>query len=384
MNIQRESKITNKKTSGLILTLVAILPFLFHFIGINSLLTSETNIIVTSILLTLCWIICYYNAVSWMDILFLIVNLGVLIINVIINGSLGCVLTSFNIILFLMILRRTTFSLRQVQMLRGAVILLFAVLFLSFEYNWGYGALRVYNGGNWINPNTFGLMWLALFFYLITYIDATNNSKIAKTFLYTIVTIVSMTFIILSGCRSVFFAVLFFVVLIMIKKINYKRTAIFLLLVGLIFPVVYTMLSEVWPDATFMGKNLFSGREFVWKNTWEYIKLSPVIGTGTRNILNIVDDISLSSAHNTYLAFWRMTGVFSLISVIVYVVKHMKDKKISPNNIVSHKAFLACMVVFVFETVLNDNNYNFLFMLLLMTVENAGNPAIAKEKRYDT
>jgi hypothetical protein len=44
--------------------------------------------------------------------------------------------------------------------------------------------------------------------------------------------------------------------------------------------------------------------------------------------------------------------------------RHVDD--MTPHNVLSKKAFLACMVVSLVETLLNDANYNFLFMMLLM------------------
>lgn len=127
---------------------------------------------------------------------------------------------------------------------------------------------------------------------------------------------------------------------------------------------MYTILGNF----DFFGKSLFTGRQDVWNEVWQTIKHSPIIGTGTKYLIEWSGNVT-DSAHNTYWGFWKTVGVIPFISFVLFMFAGKNVKFNNSKNDIAKKAFLACMIICVVETLLNDSNYNFLFLLLLLIGE---------------
>lgn len=352
-------KIRKQEITGVLVLFTLVLPFIMSFVGMHELLSSHISIIFVAVLLTLCWVFNFSETTSKTEFLFLIVNAIFLLLNVLFNESYGIVLNFYSYIISFLIFENLTFSVRQMKVIRISVSVCIAVLLFSFEITEAYDFLFITYRGNAVNTNTYGILWLALCYNLILLIDLYSESK-WKILCFLVVIGWSGKFIWESKCRTAIMALAFFCMLFIVKKWNCKKILLMLVLIGLVFPSIYILMYEFLGDVEILGKSLFSGRQIVWLSTWEYIRNTPILGSGTANMINMGNGAFTDSAHNVYLGIWKTLGIVPLITFIIYLFK-IKDY-----TTIGEKAFLSCLLICVFETLLSDPNYNLIFVSLLM------------------
>ena len=358
-----------QRLTFLLMLCVLICPFVFRYVGESELLTSVWGMLLTFIFLMLCTVINFNLVIRRKDWLIFIVTIVLLLISFFINRSQGVVIIFLNLCMFLVVLNNVSFSLKQVQIMRVSAILLLCLLISDFRFFWKYGMLWIYDGYDRVNSNTYGILLLVLYFNVVSLIDLSIKNRILKKILFIVSTLVAIYYISQSDCRSALLSILFLVIIVFIEKLNYKKVLFVLVLAGFLVPIIYISLYETLGNIQFLGKSFYSGREAVWLNTWELIKNAPILGSGTNEKIFIGIGILTESAHNIYLAFWKTLGIVPMIMFLWCLLNGKNIHSITPRNLWSKKTFLACMVVSLVETLLNDPNYNFLFMLLLMNVD---------------
>ena len=358
-----------QRLTFLLMLCVLICPFVFRYVGESELLTSVWGMLLTFIFLMLCTVINFNLVIRQKDWLIFIVTIVLLLISFFINRSQGVVIIFLNLCMFLVVLNNVSFSLKQVQIMRVSAILLLCLLISDFRFFWKYGMLWIYDGYDRVNSNTYGILLLVLYFNVVSLIDLSIKNRILKKILFIVSTLVAIYYISQSDCRSALLSILFLVIIVFIEKLNYKKVLFVLVLAGFLVPIIYISLYETLGNIQFLGKSFYSGREAVWLNTWELIKNAPILGSGTNEKIFIGIGILTESAHNIYLAFWKTLGIVPMIMFLWCLLNGKNIHSITPRNLWSKKTFLACMVVSLVETLLNDPNYNFLFMLLLMNVD---------------
>lgn len=344
-------------------------PFVLRLIGTQDFLSSTASIIIISICWTICWALNFKETTKIAELIIFIINCLFLILSMLRNGSLGVVITYYNIMVGLMVLNNISFSSRQIKTIRFFEVFLLTSLLLSFSYTWQYGSIWVYDGDNHINSNTYGILLLLLYLNIMCLIDSFTLKVRKKIILLVVLTIVAIYYIGQSGCRSAIIAVLTFFVLNIYKQYKYKKFLLFFVIMGLTLPVIYISMYEILGNVEFLGKNLFSGRQMLWRNTWNAIKEALFLGSGTTEKIQIGNGLATDSTHNVYLAFWKTIGIVPLISFIWLLFRGKNTNWALYNNSVNRKAFLSCMIICMVETLLNDNNYNYLVMLFLMEAE---------------
>jgi hypothetical protein len=298
-----------------------------------------------------------------------IVTILLLFASLLKNGSLGVVITFLNMCMFLVLLNNISFSLRQVQIIRVVTIVLLVYLISGFKLRWKYGILWVYDGFDNINLNTYGILLLVLYFNVVSLIGLIVKKRLVRDIAFVVSTVAALYYIWQSECRSAIISMVFLVGIMFIDRVNYKKVLFLLVLAGAIVPILYISSYEVLGNIQFLGKSLYTGREVVWLHTWEIIKNAPILGSGTSESLVISIGEITDSAHNIYLAFWKTIGLAPTLLFVWCLLNGRHVDDMTPHNVLSKKAFLACMVVSLVETLLNDANYNFLFMMLLMEVD---------------
>lgn len=365
-----EAKRIRQRFSYLFVICILLCPFLLRLAGEGKLLTSTIGIIGTFGFLIACSAI-NFKAINKRDWTVLLLALLFLFVSAIKNRSYGVVVTFLNISLFLLVLNNISFSIRQVQFIRALTIGLLYLLMSSFKFRWKYGSMWVYDGYENINLNSYGLLLMMLYFNLVCFADLIFKKRVIKNIIFVVLTIWALYDIRVTACRSAIVAVIFFCVLLFIDKANYKKILIVLVLAGLLVPVFYVSMYEILGDIKFLGKSLYTGREVVWLNTWEAIKGSIILGAGTNMGILSIDGELTDSAHNIYLGFWKTIGFVPMLTFVWFLLRGRNTDVVTPRNSVAKKAFLSCMVVCMVETLLNDNNFNFLVMLLLVNLENS-------------
>lgn len=352
-----------------LLICVLIAPFVLREMGEGVLLSSSTGIMLIAIFLFLATALNFTTAIKRRDWIIFIIAMAFLFLSLFKNGSFGVVITYLNMCMFLILLNNISFTLRQVQIVRVLTIVLMVSLISTFKFKWKYGTLFVYDGFDNINLNTYGILLLVLYFNVVSLIGLFIKKELTRDIAFAIATLVALYYIWQSECRSAIISVLFMVGIMFIKRVNYRKILFLLVLAGVIVPIVYISSYEILGDFQFLGKSLYTGREVVWLHTWEIIKNAPILGTGTSESLVISIGEITDSAHNIYLAFWRTIGLAPTLLFVWCLLNGRHIDDMTPHNVLSKKAFLACMVVSLVETLLNDANYNFLFMMLLMEVD---------------
>lgn len=348
---------------------VLICPFVLRYMGEGVLLSSSIGIALICIFLLLSTAINFNIVVKRRDWIIFIITIVLLFISLLKNRSFGVVITYLNMCMFLILLNNVSFTLRQVQFMRILTIGLLYFLISGFKFRWKYGVLWVYDGYDNINLNTYGILLLVLYFNVVSLIGLFVKKRWIRDAAFVIATVVALYYIWQTECRSALISVFFLVVIIFIERVNYKKILFLLVLAGAIVPILYISSYEILGNFQFLGKSLYTGREVVWLHTWEIIKNSPILGSGTSESLVISIGEITDSAHNIYLAFWKTIGIAPTLLFVWCLLNGRHVDDMTPHNILSKKAFLACMVVSLVETLLNDANYNFLFMMLLMEVD---------------
>lgn len=173
--------------------------------------------------------------------------------------------------------------------------------------------------GFFLNPNILGVfIFLTLYFHIIAYYFVVKKYKL----FWLGIIFIDISLIIVSSTRSVWLSLITGIMLLFIFQLNqrYKRIVhnslfMFISLSSLSFPFIYISFykSEFgWQFNNFIisltGKSLFSGREKLWIELFEYIKFQPLLGYGPSTIPADLINTTLSS-HNTYIQILLQTGI---------------------------------------------------------------------------
>lgn len=176
-----------------------------------------------------------------------------------------------------------------------------------------------------INPNTIAIIIVVTCLFLGLYIDGKSKSRIRKILVYLI------SFAALYQTRSrtslVAFLAILMVELILKKKIEKsKKLALLLVAIiivaGIIFPFIYVglyMNGIVTYDTQFLGKRLFTGRQDIWINLWNYLQNNHgafIWGVGYNTELYSRGTFNL---HNAYLMIFAQYGLPTLLVYLAYI-----------------------------------------------------------------
>lgn len=348
---------------------ILLCPFVLRYLGEGILLSSSMGIALIFVFLVLCTVINFKAVIERYELGIFIAAIILLFMSLLKNRSFGVVITLLNMCMFLILLNNLSFSLRQVQIIRVVTIALLGYVLSSFKLRWKYGILWVYDGFDNVNLNTYGILLLVLYFNVVSLIGLIVKKRWIRDVAFVVSTVIALYFIWQTECRSAIISIVFLVGIMFINRVNYKKVLFLLVIAGAIVPIMYILLNEVLGNIQFLGKSLYTGREVVWLHTWEIIKNAPILGSGTSESLVISIGEITDSAHNIYLAFWKTLGLAPTLLFVWCLLHGRHINEMTPHNEFSKKAFLACMVVSLVETLLNDANYNFLFMMLLMNVD---------------
>lgn len=212
----------------------------------------------------------------------------------------------------------------NILMLAGWIVALLA----TFTYNEQFFAnLEAGIGPEGINPNTMAIIIVFTSLFVQLYIDSTSKSKLIKAAIYIV------SFLALYRTRSRTSLIAFALVLLMDfvakKKILKNKklgmiVPIFIIVAGVIFPFVYTMLFTrgiVSYHTLFLGKRIFTGRQYIWLNLWEYLqqhKNALLWGVGYNTDLYSRGTFNL---HNAYLSIFAQYGITLFIFYIWYIIR---------------------------------------------------------------
>ena len=175
-----------------------------------------------------------------------------------------------------------------------------------------------------------------------------NKYKILSFFSF----IAGYLILLLTGTTGPFisFIITFIIMIIYLsikKKINYKKMIISIIIIVSMYSLDFMNGKNISNDLVSHTKYIFNssdkmntnrlgnGRIGLWIKTWDLIKEKPLIGYGPDNLGLVYkrdpnEKYNLDKAHNIYLHIWVSSGVFALISYLMFVlftvIKGLKNK----------------------------------------------------------
>lgn len=171
----------------------------------------------------------------------------------------------------------------------------------------------------YVNANSTGMLILYLFWF-----STIENQKIGlhrSEFFWAMIAAVGIWN---TGARTALlvFGSTLFIQTVFESKLRRNRKLLLIVLlgtlaVGIAVPFLYVMLfqANVANSAVFLGKNVFTGRELIWINVFNYYLRNPIaylIGTGYNDTFYIKGSFNL---HNAYL---MLAAQYGLIITIWY------------------------------------------------------------------
>lgn len=221
-----------------------------------------------------------------------------------------------------------------------------------------------------INANTVGGYAYFLAFFSLLYLI--GYSKNFSKFRFLLIVSLMSAIIFFSETRSIFLAVAFSLITFLIWKVITRYKILFhlyfLLIIAfnffatVLYPKLY-MLDNFHKynllSYQYTGKSLLSGRNVIWENLVELIKLKPYFGYGSG--VNPRDFIESDlSAHNMYLHITLQVGVIGLSLLIIFLFfiwKSFWKNKQDPKVILAACFFIGVLIYQLFEVTLTQNNF---------------------------
>lgn len=200
--------------------------------------------------------------------------------------------------------------------------------------------------GLFSNENALGIS-AGIAFILSIYVIFQTKSKVFKNVLI-INCLLQIATVVISGGRSAYLVILALVFTFIF--IYFKNTFIRIALV--IIPII-TGGSWLYfnPDKIY---NIMHGREVLWNTAWILIKKSPFIGTGTANMIPMMDEfktdylrgIEGGGLHNIYIQLTTVNGIFAGLVIITFIASIFlflttKVEKLNENNKVKFTILLS-------------------------------------------
>ncbi len=214
-----------------------------------------------------------------------------------------------------------------------------------------------------INPNT--TAEVLIFLYLFACLERRGHIR-CRMFLRTAITVMALVF-----CQSRVGILSFFIVLVCVflfrnNICNSKKIMTGMLtgiiVVGVTLPILYVLLFSFadLQSVTFFGKYLFTGRQWIWMNFFEYLGHNPqawIFGSGTLTSFYVVDGNGYFNMHNAYLALFATFGLAATVTyiwlIISVILRAYKGRKISQEKFYTAMVMIVSLVNGIAETTLS-------------------------------
>ena len=221
--------------------------------------------------------------------------------------------------------------------------------------------------GNVINPNTVAIILIYMTIILSFLI---SKSKLKNNKVLIVILCCFTLFCILNcHCRNALTALLLFLIIILIPKMEKyvsKHIGFILFLIvfiGLIIPFIYSQgsLNEINILSNLTEKSIYSGREIIWKNmilALSQNRIGYLIGLGSHHVTSLGIIVNY---HTWYLGIIYMYGVPIFLVYFYYLIRRIKSLK---HDILK----IGCVAIFftgIFETSAIWIYIQFLLFLLL-------------------
>lgn len=213
-----------------------------------------------------------------------------------------------------------------------------------------------------INPNTIAIIIVTTCIFFCIYIDSKRKSKLLKIVVYAI----SLIGLYRTRSRTSLVAFLSILLLeyVLMKKVKESRKlaiaiTIFVIVVAIIFPFIYVGLftsGTVDYSTLFFGKRVFTGRQYIWLNLWNYLQNNHdafLWGVGFNTELYSGGSFNL---HNAFLMIFAQYGILVFVVYIAFLIRSISkmygaDGKISDIQFKCYQILIYALIVGFGETV---------------------------------
>lgn len=219
------------------------------------------------------------------------------------------------------------------------------------------------------------------------------NKKDTRNFKLLII-IISITMILVKSSTGLigWLGVLFYVIFIKNRKFDkyIKLSNLFVLFIITFLSVVIFNVQEYFSfifEAIFQKSATFTGRTTLWSQAIEFIKESPLLGYGIREISVIQTDYGRGfSSHNFILELALSGGILTTLLIgIIMIVLIRKTLKFNNNPIV--RIISWCIFIFFVCTLTESGIYKFQWYTLFVILYNVNfiinSDEMKREKSYE-
>lgn len=305
-------------------------------------------------------------------ILVAIINLITISFTLLLFPGLGAGLLLLDIVIAIFVFNNTIITSKEFFFLHTFMGILLVYYLSNFDFDLvASGRLLSASNSMSLNANGLGIITLAVFMHfscLLPYI----KKRIIRITIFVAIALASGSLIILSGSRLALLSYsAFILVSLFLKKeisLNINKNCIRLVLVaGFVLPFIYIYMFDIYQEQELLGKNFFSGRQYIWMDAIKGIRSYPIMGSGTSILMNDGTIGYTDNTHNMMLGVMKTFGIIPVITIIKYLFCY-SDKNVK--NIYRNKtalwAFTCCILVSLGEAFLTDLHLCFLFMSFLI------------------
>lgn len=290
------------------------------------------------------------------------------------HGGEAIAINFFNVLLATLVFGNLKISLitfRRIHLVT-AIFLSFYVLTMEYE---NISLIHMYSFlGDRVNRNSLGFLILACFYSWICFLETYKKHTILRWICEIVISGICANLINLAGCRTAIGAMAVFIFLVVVKKATFtyeqfRLIIIIVMVLSIAIIPIYIIYAEKNISIMLLGKNLFSGREYVWKSAFEYFLRSPLIGHGAEVAFAGPNRTINVSAHNTILNIICTLGIIPAASFVFMLGRRLVSTREYPYNRIAQLAFLSSLLLLFFESFYVDSHFVIFYLMLLFPVE---------------
>ena len=303
--------------------------------------------------------------------LIIYLNAASIIITVCFHGGFGSAVMAMNLILVAMIYNNI--EINQTIYVRLhlflAVVLSLYIITADISYIWTTTVTDLF--GNTFNSNMFAMFTLAAYLHWICFLFESRIKGWKRNTSFIALSVLSIYLIWISESRTAIIAILLFWFLFFFKKnafrnIEFHVLTVLLLILSCVFPIIYVALANKFVGVTVLGKSLFSGRQDVWKSTFNIIKEHPIFGSANEILLHDVGGKLTVSTHNMMLGLMKMFGIVPSVTIVQQLVNNNSNANFGVRMKIPQFAFIATIPCAFFESFYTNSHLYMLFAFFLL------------------
>ena len=268
-------------------------------------------------------------------------------------GAAGTGLTVICVIICNIIFKNICLSKKMFDLIHFLSAIGIIFFLVQFDITTISARFVVSPSGGYLNTNIYGILVLAVVFHLYCIINVIKQ-KMVRKIVFVGITVYGAYLIWISGCRTAIISLCVALGLLLLKTKCYEADSYKMIIkcvmwIIIIFPVLYILLYHNTNNMTFLGKNLFSGRQLIWENAFKSVLEHPVLGSG--NSIKIYSGgLYTEVCHNMLISVLKAFGTVPFFMFVnsFYNKSNIKNMKCIVNKYAQF-AFISCLFIGIGE-----------------------------------